>query len=254
VNSDDGTVSVIDVGTEMVIDTISVGTTPAGITSSIDGRSMFVTNVDDDTVSRIDTVTNTVVATIPVGENPFGIAASPDGRTIYVTNTSPADIISVIDTQSNMVSSSFVVGDEPIELAFSTDGSKVYVSNLAGASVSVVETTGNITIATIIVGSIPRLLAVTPFSFVVGLAKKDIFLTQTELFNQVSWESPTVVTAVTEYRVYRDEALTERIATLPPTQFVFEEHNLEKDQSFRYYVTALINGQEVLIGSASLSS
>ncbi len=82
--------AVIATATNIVTDTITVGTGPCGVAFSPDGNSAYVTNgggTSDGTVSVIDTATNTVtLAPIPVGANPYGVAVSPDGTVAYVPN------------------------------------------------------------------------------------------------------------------------------------------------------------------------
>ena len=66
----DGTVSEIDASTGTVVNTITVGSEPYGVSS--DGTHVWVANCGGDTVSEIDASTGTVVNTIPVGSNPVG--------------------------------------------------------------------------------------------------------------------------------------------------------------------------------------
>ena len=79
-NSISGTVSVIDMATDQVTNTIPVGRHPVGIAVSPDGSQVYVANFLSGTVSVIDTVTDKVTGTIHVGASPVGIAVSP-GRT-----------------------------------------------------------------------------------------------------------------------------------------------------------------------------
>ena len=79
-NDLDSTVSVIDVATNTVIDTIKVGAYPYGVSASLDGSKVYVTNVGDSTVSVINTADNTVSATIKVSAHPYGVSVSPDGN------------------------------------------------------------------------------------------------------------------------------------------------------------------------------
>ena len=60
-NSGDSTVSVINVATNTVTATITVGTYPDGVSVSPDGSKVYVANDGDNTVSVINTATNTVI-------------------------------------------------------------------------------------------------------------------------------------------------------------------------------------------------
>src|ERR1017187_1661707 len=72
--TNDSTVTVINVATNTIIDTIQVGSYPRGIAVSLDGTRVYVANVNDNTLSVINTANNSVLATIPVGDVPFGVA------------------------------------------------------------------------------------------------------------------------------------------------------------------------------------
>lgn len=63
-----GTVSVVDLTTNKVVKTISVGLHPERMTLS--GQYLFVTNTNSDTISVIDTKTNAVVQTIDIQPYP----------------------------------------------------------------------------------------------------------------------------------------------------------------------------------------
>ena len=69
-NYGDNTVSVINVATNTVIDSITVGIEPSGVSVSPDGNKVYVANQVSKTVSVISTATNTITATIPVGLQP----------------------------------------------------------------------------------------------------------------------------------------------------------------------------------------
>jgi YVTN family beta-propeller protein len=96
-NFGDDTVSVIDITTNTVIDTIPIGVVPFDIAYSPDNQRIYVTNVGDDTVSVINTTTNTVDPTqITVGSAPYGIAYDLVSDRMYVAN-SLDETVSVIN-------------------------------------------------------------------------------------------------------------------------------------------------------------
>ncbi|NYF11481.1 YVTN family beta-propeller protein [Leifsonia sp. AK011] len=61
-NTGDGTVSVVDLGNQSIIETIPVGLRPRGVQVSPDGTKVFVANSGDDTVSVITRADRTVSA------------------------------------------------------------------------------------------------------------------------------------------------------------------------------------------------
>jgi len=76
-NDGSGDVSVIDMATNMVAATITVGTAPFAVTVSPDGGTVYVANIASENVSAIAASTNKVIATITVGSAPEGVAVSP---------------------------------------------------------------------------------------------------------------------------------------------------------------------------------
>ena len=72
-NQTSNNVSVINTATNTVVATVTVGTTPAGVSVSPDGSFVYVTNRTSNNVSVINTATNTVVATVTVGTDPVGV-------------------------------------------------------------------------------------------------------------------------------------------------------------------------------------
>ncbi len=127
-NSGSDSVSVIDLSSNTVVDSVSVGGEPYGVAVTPDGTKVYVTNYVDDTVSVIDTSSDTVISTITVGWSPEGIAVTPDGTKVYVANHASQNV-SVIDTSSNTVIASVHVGTNPLGVAVTPDGTNVYVTN-----------------------------------------------------------------------------------------------------------------------------
>lgn len=170
-NRQDGTVSVIDTGSDSVAATIPVGDDPLEVAVSPDGDHVYVTSLLDGAVSVIDTETDSVT-TIAVGNGPRGVAVSPDGDTAYVTNLGDGTV-SVIDTASNTVTSTIAVGDGPGLVAVSPDGDTAYVANLGDETVSVIDTETNSVTKTIAVGELPAGVAVSPDGDRVYVANSD---------------------------------------------------------------------------------
>lgn len=71
------TVSVIEISTGRVVDTIRTGKGAHGVSVGDDGAFVFVTNIVGGTVSVIDATTRKVVATFAVGRGPNGITYRP---------------------------------------------------------------------------------------------------------------------------------------------------------------------------------
>jgi len=71
------TVSVVEVESGRVIDTIRTGWGAHGVAVSRDGTTVFVSNIVDGTVSVIDTGSRRVIGNYKVGDGPNGITHRP---------------------------------------------------------------------------------------------------------------------------------------------------------------------------------
>jgi YVTN family beta-propeller protein len=94
-NAHSDTVSVVDVSTDTVTDTIDlrpagaksvVGVTPNQLAISPDKKTLYVALSDMHAVAEIDTAGNTIKGEIPVGWYPTGVVATNDGQRILVAN------------------------------------------------------------------------------------------------------------------------------------------------------------------------
>ena len=165
-NSGSNTVSMIDIPTQLVVNTIAVGSGPWGVAISPDGTQVYVTNSFGNNVSVISTASSTVVATIPVQSDPQGVAFTPDGTSAYVANGS-SSTVSVIDTTSQTVTATVQVGSNPVgvAMALTSNGTFAYVSNSGSNNVSVIAVGAEPEVVqTINVGSNPYWVAVSPNS------------------------------------------------------------------------------------------
>ncbi len=73
-NSGSNKLYIINTTTNLVESTVIVGNGAHGVTTSLDGTKIFVTNLTDNTVSVVDAITLNVIQTIPVGVSPNGIS------------------------------------------------------------------------------------------------------------------------------------------------------------------------------------
>lgn len=153
-------VSVLDIGSNMIVSTIPVGINPLGVATDANNNRVFVAN-QGGSVSVIDATINTVSATIPNLTQATGVALSPDVATLYVT-TQAIDSLAVINTSDNSIVATVLTGDRPFGVAVSPDGSLVYVANIGGNSVTVVDAMTNTATTTITVGIDPQGVVFNP--------------------------------------------------------------------------------------------
>lgn len=139
-------VGVVDTETHTVIDAITVGQNPLGIT--INGRFAYVANAGDSTVSVIDVVTNQVVDTVQTGTNSTPSFIAVNGYFAYVslyTGDNNFGSVGVIDTRNNALMS--VITDESLNgpQGLAVSGDELYVANWGasgsadGCTVSVID-------------------------------------------------------------------------------------------------------------------
>lgn len=127
-NSEDDSVSVINLDNGETVATIGTGDFPHGLRMSPDGKSIYVANVEGDSVSVIDTVTLAETARIPVGDAPVQVGFVLDGSRVYVS-LRDENKVAVVDTATREVTSRIDVGRSPIQVHATPDGRFVYVAN-----------------------------------------------------------------------------------------------------------------------------
>jgi YVTN family beta-propeller protein len=143
-----GTVSVVDLNTMKVVNTISdgIGLHPTGV--ALFGDALLVLNTYSDSISVVDTVTNKVMRTIDLGlpiavpgQNspaygaaPNSIAVDPKKGVAYVALYN-ANAIAVVDLSGNSktpVMGLIPVGYAPASVVLDTAGSQLIVANDKG--------------------------------------------------------------------------------------------------------------------------
>ncbi|MCK5711042.1 MAG: beta-propeller fold lactonase family protein [Deltaproteobacteria bacterium] len=163
--SDD--ISIIDTSTNLVTDTINVGSKPRGIAINPSCSRVYVALEDANEVAVINTKTKSVVANIPVGDEPFSVAIHPSGSPVYVTNWED-DVVTVIDANTNrVVAPDIRVGDQQQNVSFDPSGTYAFVAHRgANDRVSVINRSKNaVDVTSITVGngdSKPRDIAFHP--------------------------------------------------------------------------------------------
>jgi YVTN family beta-propeller protein len=88
-NEDVAAVSVAEVATGRIIQSLPVGEEPEGVTTSPDGAFVYVTSENDGTIAVIDTAALQFTKTISVGLRPRDVGFTPDGTKAYVTFMPP---------------------------------------------------------------------------------------------------------------------------------------------------------------------
>ncbi|MFT4941369.1 MAG: YVTN family beta-propeller protein [Paraglaciecola sp.] len=157
-NTGDDTVSVIDIATNTVVDTIVVGANPIGVAWHPNGSRIYIANNGADgnnnTISVIDPATNVVIDEFVVGPGPEGLTVHPDGKRLYVNTPGlhflPPDCVlgdevAVVNITNdiNTVMRTIAVGDHPWGILADPEGDFVYVTNAHTETLSIIDSATN---------------------------------------------------------------------------------------------------------------
>lgn len=282
------TVQKVNLGTNTVVTSITVGNYPAALAMHPGGSYVYVANyntgtVGNDTVSVIRTSDDSVIATIPGFFGPYQIAINPAGTYAYVTNYGNnfnsdqyGTTVSVIDVNPasgtfNTIVDSITVGIQPSGIAINPAGTYAYVTLYNnGAENGVFKTIrlndNTLVEPTFTLGSGPAQIIVSPnganayivnyndnslealsalfFNFIAqGCMFSNIFLTQSDLIDRLTWElSGTELSGTNtpvKYVIYRDAALTDIVGTTKSTEQIFLDHNRVPGVQYTYYIVAI---------------
>ncbi|MDL5158362.1 serine/threonine-protein kinase [Actinomycetospora termitidis] len=157
---DAGSVTVIDTGSDTVVDRVALPT-PHGLAVSPDGARLAVANYDANTISLVGTDGSGPVATTPVGRNPHAVAWHPTQPWVFDTDFA-GNSVSVTDVRTGRVVATVPTAVHPQAVTSSADGRHVYVAAIDANVVQVVDTTTFAVTATIPTGRGPSSVAVTP--------------------------------------------------------------------------------------------
>jgi YVTN family beta-propeller protein len=117
-NADDGTISIIDVASKKVIDTLAANVKGANrLKFTPDGKLTFVSSLSKPDVAVFERGTRKELKSIKVGDGAAGILMQPDGSRAYVA-CSPDGYVAVIDLHSLEVVGRIEAGQGPDGLAW----------------------------------------------------------------------------------------------------------------------------------------
>lgn len=145
-NNLDHSVSKIDVASQKIVQTVSVGKNPYTALLAKNGKTLYVSNWGESSVTVLNPETMEVKKTIPTELHPNAIAENPVTGDIYVSN-SDDDSISIIDSKSQKVVQTISVkpfkqsptGSQPDALTVSKDGKTLYVANAGNNDVVIMD-------------------------------------------------------------------------------------------------------------------
>ena len=117
-NAQDGTVSIIDVASKKVVQTLKANVAGANrLKFTPDGKLVFISTLRGPDLTIIDAKTRSEVKRVKIGHGAAGIQMEPDGLRAYVACT-PDDYVAIIDLKSLEVSGHIDAGKQPDGLAW----------------------------------------------------------------------------------------------------------------------------------------
>jgi PQQ-dependent catabolism-associated beta-propeller protein len=162
-NERDGTVSVIDTGSERVIASIDVGGRPRGIRAGRGGervyvavsRQSWVREPFPEAIVVLDARTRTIARRIQVGADPEQFVVTPDERRLVTANEESA-AASLTDLATDATIATLPVGIEPEGVGVSPDGRWAYVTAETTNTVSVIDVARAAVVHAFLVDARPR--------------------------------------------------------------------------------------------------
>lgn len=160
-NTKDGSVSIIDPTSKIVLQTINTGVNPVGAWAATNGK-MYADNEGSQTVSEIDVLTNTITATLNLGFTPAYVAYNSSNLELWISDVTNGKVVyyTLVSGVWTMQGST-ITGTNAHAIAFSTDGSKAYVTNQDANTISVINVATHTVTATVNTGSKPNGIVLT---------------------------------------------------------------------------------------------
>lgn len=77
-----------------------------------------------------------------------------------------------------------------------------------------------------------------------GCKTKNVFLTQRDLINRLTWQVSGTNLPV-QYGIYRDSELTDKVAVVPSSVTEYLDHNREPCVTYTYYIVGINQDDEI---------
>lgn len=248
-------VDILDIATDTITGQIPVAFSgPFSIAITPDGTKLFIGNYNNNTISVVNIPANTLAQTItnPNFNNIYWIEITPDGKTAYVNNFD--NNVFAINTTT------YTVTDIPnahfsniYYSAVTSDGKSVYVASYgegttSNLAVSIIDTatnivTGNVTDTNSTFNYVYP-LAISPLiqapRSATGCRTQNIFLTQTDFINRITWTPPFAGTTPIGYYIYRNAQLTDLAGIVSASGLLqFLDHNRDPNVVSTYYIVSV---------------
>jgi DNA-binding beta-propeller fold protein YncE len=118
-NAQDGTVSILDLGSKKVVQTLAANVRSANrLKFTPDGKLVLISGLNSPDLVILDAATRAEVKRVKIGHGAAGIQMQPGGAVAYVACT-PDDYIAIVDLKSLEVTGHIDAGKQPDGLAWS---------------------------------------------------------------------------------------------------------------------------------------
>ncbi len=262
VNINNNTVTVIDIASELITTTITLSDAPFWAATTPDSKTVYVINETNDLVFPIDVATKTVGTTFGgAGGNLQDIVISADQAPVaYFTAVSAPvgspvsfDASSSYSPVGTVVTYDWDFGDGSlastpspfINHTYTTAGSfnvTLIVTNSAGTSNFPIYSSrfmsNNGGPSAKIILSVEVLP--TPASHLVGFQTKHQSPFRINIINVLEWDAPLLGSEPVSYKIFRDSALTDLLATVPGTAPLhYYDQNRASGVNYTYYLVSV---------------
>lgn len=135
------------------VTTVTVGFEPVGVAIESSPDAAVVANSGSGTVSVISGTTFNTLSTIKIGSTPPAIPTGVDivGSTAYVANAATGSVYTINLKTYTPSSSGIAVGTNPFGVAADVPDNSIFITNQASNTVSVIDLTSGLVVATTVV-------------------------------------------------------------------------------------------------------
>lgn len=160
-NQNGDSLSIVDLKTMTVAETVKLSGKPAGIAISTDGKRAYVAAPEGKAVIAVDLAKRAVEKTRNVGEGPVGIAVNPVRSELYVADWYTQKI-TVLSTPALDLLAEIPVGKSPSGLDVTADGTTLVSADRDSDQVSIIDIVTRKVVRTVATGHRPFGVTVGP--------------------------------------------------------------------------------------------
>ena len=169
----------LDLPSQTVADSVTVGSVPTEMAFNSTGTRLYVTNQSSGTISVVDVATNTVIDAIPVGNRPFEVIVEPGDSILW---TGKIDSLYAVRLATKEIIARFQVGDVANGVAIAHD-TLLYVSTHTTGTVVEINLKTRARGRTFSVGGVPQKLVTSPNGNELYIANQEGYIQFWDLVN-----------------------------------------------------------------------